>query len=54
LIARDDHDSQRKIAPLKASADAIIIDSTGLSVEGVVEKIIQHISMKRGGDTPNH
>jgi hypothetical protein len=25
-----------------------------LSVEGVVEKIIQHISVKRGGDRHNH
>ncbi len=54
MMARDDQDSQRKIAPLKASADSIIIDSTGLSVEGVVEKITGHICIKRGGDTPNH
>jgi cytidylate kinase len=54
MMARDDQDSQRKIAPLTASADAIIIDSTGVSVEGVVEKIIQHISGKRGGDRHNH
>jgi len=44
MMARDYQDSKRKIAPLTASADAIIIDSTGLSAEGVVEKIIQHIS----------
>ena len=54
MMARDYQDSQRKIAPLTASVDAIIIDSTGLSVEGVVEKIIQHISGKRGGDRHNH
>jgi cytidylate kinase len=54
MMARDDQDSQRKIAPLTASADAIIIDSTGLSVEGVVEKIIQHICVERGGDRHNH
>ena len=54
MMARDDQDSQRKIAPLKASADAIIIDSTGLSVEGVVETIIQHISIKSDVDTLNH
>jgi len=54
MIARDYSDSKRKIAPLTASADAIIIDSTGLSVAGVVEKIIQHICGKRGGDRPNH
>ena len=54
MMARDHQDSKRKIAPLTASADAIIIDSTGLSVEGVVEKIIQHISGKRCGDSHNH
>ena len=54
MMTRDYSDSKRKIAPLTASADAIIIDSTGLSVEGVVEKIIQHISVKRGGDRHNH
>ena len=54
MMARDNQDSQRKIAPLAAAVDAIIIDSTGLSVEGVVEKIIQHIYTKRGGDRPNH
>jgi cytidylate kinase len=54
MMARDNQDSQRKIAPLAAAADAIIIDSTGLSVEGVVEKIIQHICEKRGGDRLNH
>jgi cytidylate kinase len=54
MMDRDYSDSKRKIAPLTASVDAIIIDSTGLSVEGVVEKIIQHISGKRGGDRHNH
>jgi len=44
MIARDYQDSKRKISPLKTSADAIIIDSTGLFAEDVVEKIIQHIS----------
>ena len=53
MMARDDQDSQRKIAPLTAAADAIIIDSTGLSVEGVIEKIIQHICVERGEDRPN-
>ena len=54
MMTRDYQDSKRKIAPLTASADAIMIDSTGLSVEGVVEKIIQHISGEKGGDMHNH
>jgi cytidylate kinase len=54
MMARDYQDSKRKIAPLKASADAIIIDSTGLSAKGVVEKIIQYICAERGGDRLYH
>lgn len=47
LQARDHQDSQRKIAPLTAAPDAVIIDSTGLSVAQVVELILRHVS---GGD----
>lgn len=36
---RDERDSTRKIAPLKPAADAVIIDTTGLSIEEVVEKL---------------
>ena len=54
MMARDYQDSKREIAPLTASADSIIIDSTDLSVEGVVAKIIQHVGVKRGGDRPDH
>lgn len=44
MQARDQQDSQRKIAPLIAAPDAIIIDSTSLNVSQVVEKILEHIS----------
>ncbi len=54
MMARDCQDLKRKNAPLKASADSIIINSTGLSVEGVVEKIIQYICAKKDRDKPNH
>jgi len=46
MFARDNQDKQREIAPLKASDDAIIIDSDNLSVSEVVEKIIFYISKK--------
>jgi cytidylate kinase len=45
MFARDNQDKQREIAPLKASDDAIIIDSDILSVSEVVEKIISYISI---------
>ena len=43
---RDRRDSTREIAPLKKAEDAIYVDSTNLSVEQVVEKIIEIIKQK--------
>ena len=43
LVVRDRQDQERKIAPLKASEDAIILDSTSMSVAEVVEKMISVI-----------
>ena len=40
---RDKRDSTREIAPLKKAEDAIYVDSTNLSIEQVVEKIIEII-----------
>ena len=48
MMGRDKQDSERAIAPLKSSADSIIIDSTGLSVPQVVQKIICRISKNTG------
>jgi cytidylate kinase len=44
MQARDHQDSQRKIAPLIAAPDAIIIDSTSLDVSQVVERILERVS----------
>jgi cytidylate kinase len=43
---RDARDTDRAIAPLKAAADAIVIDSTSLSIEDVVEQVT--ILLKKG------
>lgn len=40
IAARDKQDSERKIAPLKKADDAILIDSTNLTIEEVTEKIL--------------
>ena len=39
---RDRQDSGRAVAPLKAAADAIIVDTTHLSVEGVLDVLMEH------------
>jgi len=42
---RDDYDSHRQHSPLKPADDAIIIDTTGQSVEEVVDNIIEQLSI---------
>ena len=44
---RDDRDTNRKVAPLEPAADAIIVDSTELSIEEVLDQILTEVK-KRG------
>jgi len=46
---RDKNDSERAVAPLKAATDAIIMDSSDLSIQQVVDKIIQYVSKEMAG-----
>lgn len=39
IRARDEKDSQRAVAPLKAAADAHLVDTTGRTIDEVVESI---------------
>lgn len=41
IIARDEQDMNRKIAPLKQAEDAKLIDSSHMTIEQVVEKIVR-------------
>ena len=38
---RDKRDSERDIAPLRKAEDAFAVDSSGLTVDGVAEKVLQ-------------
>jgi len=40
IALRDKLDSEREMAPLKKAEDAVLLDTTGMSIEEVVEKII--------------
>lgn len=46
LRKRDLIDSTRSIAPLKKAEDAIYIDTTGMSIQEVVDKIINLLNIK--------
>lgn len=41
ISLRDKQDSEREIAPLAQAEDAILLDSTNLTIEQVVEKILE-------------
>ena len=40
IRARDERDSTRAIAPLKPAQDAVVIDSTSLSIDEVCQKVM--------------
>ncbi len=40
ILARDARDSQRTVAPLRPAADAVTIDTTGLSIDEVVQRVL--------------
>lgn len=43
MIERDRRDSSRVDSPLKAADDAIVIDSSGLSIEEVFARMMEHV-----------
>lgn len=43
ILIRDQNDSKRSIAPLKAASDAIVLDSTSNSAEDIVKQMLAHI-----------
>lgn len=47
-VARDKADSERTIAPLVPAADAIIVDSTGRTIDDVISEIARAIGMPSG------
>lgn len=40
ILARDARDATRAVAPLRPAEDAVRIDTTGLSIEAVVERVL--------------
>ncbi len=47
LAARDARDTQRSVAPLRAAQDAIVIDSSSLSIDAVVTQVLE-LARRRG------
>jgi len=45
---RDDRDRNRAIAPLVPAADALVLDSTSMSIEQVIEQALDYARQKLG------
>ena len=46
IQARDVRDSSRKASPLKAADDALVLDTSELSIEEVVARILDHVNQR--------
>ena len=53
MIERDRRDSTRADSPLKAADDAIVVDSTGLSIDEVFLRMMREVERKSGGRPPS-
>ncbi|MGB8455381.1 MAG: (d)CMP kinase [Anaerocolumna sp.] len=50
IIKRDHQDMNREISPLRQAEDAVLIDSSDLTIDEVIDKIILLFKEKRSGD----
>lgn len=48
LAERDERDRTRDIAPLRAAEDAVIVDSTGMTIRQAVERVLDLARERRG------
>jgi len=46
IRARDARDTQRSASPLKPAVDALVLDSTELSIEQVLERILSEVALR--------
>ena len=43
ILARDARDAQRTVAPLRPADDAVLVDTTGLDIDQVVERVMAQV-----------
>jgi len=46
IRARDQRDCERAVAPLRPAPDAVIIDSTSLSIDQVLQQVLSLMQAK--------
>ena len=48
IVVRDTRDARRAHSPMKPAGDAIVVDTTGLSIDQVVERILGLLASEKG------
>lgn len=46
---RDRDDSERAVAPLRPAADAVEVDTSGVPIDAVVERLVRDVAARRAG-----
>ena len=46
IESRDERDSNRSVAPMKPAEDAVIIDTSNLSIEQVHQEMMKHVKQR--------
>lgn len=49
IEARDRRDMERPVAPLKPAEDAVVLDTSGLDIEGSIEAALEIVTSRLGG-----
>jgi CMP/dCMP kinase len=52
IAARDERDSRRPVSPLLPASDAIVLDTSDLTIEEAVAAAIRHVELGRGRRVP--
>jgi cytidylate kinase len=50
LRRRDEYDSQRQVSPLRAADDAVVVDTSDLNIDQVVERVLE-LAIEAGAGT---
>ena len=49
IVARDEHDRGRDVAPLQVAPGAHVVSTDGMTIDEVVETVLRHVAGARGG-----
>jgi cytidylate kinase len=48
-LRRDRDDSERAVAPLRPAPDALVVDTSGVALPEVVDRLVAEVTARRAG-----